>query len=138
MNLKKNLGIILWISVCIIGAVVYGLIFLQHLKSIDNFYNLSVLDSIFVFFIVLVFSLVFSVPFIIYILIRQKLFIHIKSRVLEYNIVFTIYIIGIYFIFSFQMVSFYEGFQLISTFFIVGLIALNIYLRKLKKSTHIR
>lgn len=48
----------------------------------------------------------------------------------EHNLIFNLYCILLYFVFSQLMVSFVEGIQLMLTYFITGLIALNIYLRK--------
>lgn len=138
MNPKKNLGILLWLSVCLSGSIVFGLIFTKWFNSMENLDNLDLFESLFVIFVLLVLSLVFSIPLLLYVTIREKLNVHFQSRVLEYNLIYTSYCIALFFIFSCQMVSVIEGLQLMLTYFITGLIALNIYLRKINITTQNR
>jgi hypothetical protein len=104
----------------------------------ENLDNLDLLESLFVFFVLLVLSLVFSIPLLLYVTIRKKLNVHFRSRVFEYNLIYTFYCLALFFMFSYQMVSFIEGLQLMLTYFITGLIALNIYLRKINITTQNR
>ena len=133
MNPLKKIGIILWLMVCLFGSFVYGLIFISWYNSIKGFDDFSASDSFFIIFVLLIFSLVLSVPFLIYILIRDKLNINKKSRIKEYSIVLTVFCVLLYFIFSLEMRSFIEGFEVMTTYYILGFLSLNLYLRKREK-----
>lgn len=115
-------------TVCLIGSMVYGLIF----TSWFNFDDLSNLDILFVVFVLLVLIFTFTVPFVIYLLIRIRFDGNKTLRIKEYSIVLTLYSIILYFIFSKMMVSYLEGIQLIITYYCLGIISLNLYLRNLK------
>ncbi len=130
MNPFKKIGIILWLMVCLLGSFVYGLIFISWYNSIKGFDDFSSSDSFFIIFVLLIFSLVLSVPFLIYILIRDKLNINKKSRIKEYSIILTIFCVLLYFIFSLEMRSFIDGFEVMTTYYILGFLSLNLYLRK--------
>ena len=133
MNPFKKIGIILWLMVCLLGSFVYGLIFISWYNSIKGFDDFSSSDSFFIIFVLLIFSLVLSVPFLIYILIRDKLNINKKSRIKEYSIILTIFCVLLYFIFSLEMRSFIDGFEVMTTYYILGFLSLNLYLRKREK-----
>lgn len=137
MNLSKKIGLILWITTCIIGSFVYGFIFTFWFNSLNGFNELNTLEVFFIIFALLTLSLAFSTPYIIYLLIRIRQVSGKKLKVKEYNLVYTIYSLFIYWILSFEMVSWTEGFQLIITYYLLGLVSINVYLnlrRKLYKT----
>lgn len=129
MSLKK-IGVILWLSVCLNGSIVYSLIFTEKFNSSKIFTNLTILETLFIIFVLLMLSVIFSFPLLLYINLRKKMRSNFKSMLFEHNLIFNLYCILLYFVFSQLMVSFVEGIQLMLTYFITGLIALNIYLRK--------
>lgn len=130
MNPNKKIGIILWVTLCLIGSIVYGLIFTFRLNSVVNFEDLKTTDIFFVIFILLSLSFTVTVPFVIYLLIRIKINGNKILRIKEYNIVLTLYSIILYFVFSNGMVSYVEGIELMTTYYCLGILSLNFYLRK--------
>jgi hypothetical protein len=125
-------GIVQWVTVCLIGSVIYGLIFTSWFNSLENYTNLNVFESLFVIFVLLVVSLVFSLPFLIYMNVREKLKNPGQPRIMEYNISFFIFCLSLFLIFSHQMKSYKEGLELILPYFMTGSVALNVYFGKLK------
>ena len=132
MTKKVNVkfGTILWLSACMFGSIVYGIIFTRWFNSLENFDELNFLELIFVIFILFIFSNVLSAPYLFYLLIREQMKIQNRLKIKEYNLIFTFYSLLLYFIFSKVMVSYFESLQLLATYFVTGIIALNLYIKK--------
>jgi hypothetical protein len=130
MNPLKKFGTFLWLMVCFIDSLVIGLIFISWYNSLKDYIDFNLLESLFVIFVLLVFSLVLSVPFLIYILIRDKLNIQKKSKIKEYSFILSLYCGILYLIFLIEMRSFIVGIEVIITYYISGIFTLNLYLRK--------
>ncbi|MFT7345387.1 MAG: hypothetical protein ACI9XP_001982 [Lentimonas sp.] len=129
MNQIQNIGLKLWLSVCLIGSIIYGVIFISWFNLIDNFDNLEWLEILFVIFILLILSIVFSMPYILYLKIRKQMT---KEKILnskESNIIFFLYSLFLYFFTSNQTMDYIEAFKLIITYFVLGEISLNYYLK---------
>ena len=132
MTKKVNVkfGTILWLSACMFGSIVYGIIFTKWFNLLENFDELNFLEVIFVIFILFIFSNVLSAPYLLYLLIREQKKIQNRLKIKEYNLIFTFYSLILYFIFSKVMVSYFESLQLMATYFVTGIIALNLYIKK--------
>ena len=132
MTKKVNVkfGTILWLSACMFGSIVYGIIFTKWFNLLENFDELNFLEVIFVIFILFIFSNVLSAPYLLYLLIREQKKIQNRLKIKEYNLIFNFYSLILYFIFSKVMVSYFESLQLMATYFVTGIIALNLYIKK--------
>jgi len=133
MSLNKRIGLILWITSCIIGSVVYGLIFTYWFNSLKGFDEMNTLEVFFIIFVLFTLSFAFSTPYIVYLLIRIRQLPSKKMKCKEFNLVFNIYSILIYLFLSVKLVSWIEGLQLMTTYYLLGLVSLNLYLNSKKK-----
>lgn len=125
MSEKKNQKIVLWLGACLAGSIVSGLILVMWL----NLLSLDFMEVAFVILIMFILSLVVSIPLFLYGSIRMLLNVRFQPNILECNVIYTVYFVAIFLLFPFQLAGFFDALQLMSSYFIAGLIALNVYLR---------
>ena len=128
MSAKKH-SFIIWLAFCFISSLISGFILFLTFNSFPSI-NLSYADGIFIVFVLTVLSFTLSSPYVIYILIKERYQQENQSKIKEFNLVFIAYIVILYFIFSNEIVSYIEGFQLMISYFIIGLLSLNYYFHK--------
>lgn len=129
MSTKKHSLYTFWFGFCIISSFISGFNLFLAFNSFSGI-NLSLLDGIFIVFVLTALSFTLSSPYVIYILIKERCNQQNRSKIKEFNLVFIVYFVILYFIFSNQMASYIEGFQLMISYLIVGLLALNCYFYK--------
>lgn len=129
MCTKKHSIYTFWFGFCFISSLIAGFNLFLAFNSLSGI-NLSLLDGIFIVFVLTALSFTLSSPYVIYILIKERYKQQNRSKIKEFNLVFIVYFVILYFIFSSQMASYIEGFQLMIGYLIVGLLALNCYFYK--------
>ncbi len=123
MSKKKN-PILLWSVYCISCSIISAYLLFLDL-NLSPHLSLDYLDGAFIFFVLTILSFALSSPYITYIAIKERYKSTNKNQIKEFNLVFILYLVILYFIFSHQMVSYREVFKLMISYFIIGLFTLN-------------
>ena len=125
----KRSAILTYLIPCIVGSCVYTIIFTSKFNSIPCF-SISWIDSLLLFFFLFFWSIILFLPFGIITYYNLNNSTKSTNLIKKLNLRHLLYFSFIYGVISYFTKSFIEGLEILITYFLTGIISLNIYLKK--------
>lgn len=124
----KRDAILAYLIPCIVGSYVYTIIFTSKFNSIPSF-SISWIDSLLLFFFLFFWSIILFLPFGFVTYFNVKNYNKTNNLLKKLNLSYLLYYGFIYGVISYFTKSFFEGLEILITYFLTGIITLNIYLK---------
>jgi len=124
----KRAAILGYIIPCLIGSLVYTIIFTSKFNSIPSF-SISWIDSLLLFLFLFLWSIILFLPFGFVTYYNFKNYNKTTNLIKKLNLSYLLYFGFIYGVISYFTKSFIEGLEILTTYFLTGIISLNLYLK---------
>jgi len=124
----KRATILAYTIPCLLGSFVYTIIFTSKFNSIPSF-SISWIDSLLLFVFLFFWSIILFLPFgfvTSYNIKNYKKTTNLKKKL---NLSYLLYFSFVYGIISYFTKSFIEGLEILITYFLSGIVTLNLYLK---------
>jgi hypothetical protein len=125
--MKRN-TILGYIIPCLIGSLVYTIIFTSKFNSIPSF-SISWIDSLLLLLFLFLWSIILFLPFGFVTYYNFKNYNKTTNLIKKLNLSYLLYFGFIYGVISYFTKSFIEGLEILTTYFLTGIISLNLYLK---------
>ncbi len=124
----KRAAILAYLIPCIVGSCVYTIIFTSKFNSIPSF-SISWIDSLLLFVFLLLWSIILFLPFGFITYYNFKNYNKTTNLIKKLNLRYLLYFGFIYGVITYFTKSFIEGLEILTTYFLTGIISLNMYLK---------
>ena len=124
----KRTAILAYLIPCIAGSCVYTIIFTSKFNSIPSF-SISWIDSLLLFVFLLLWSIILFLPFGFITYYNFNNYNKTTNLIKKLNVRYLLYFGFIYGVIIYFTKSFIEGLEILTTYFLTGIISLNLYLK---------
>ena len=124
----KRTAILAYLIPCIAVSCVYTIIFTSKFNSIPSF-SISWIDSLLLFVFLLLWSIILFLPFGFITYYNFKNYNKTTNLIKKLNVRYILYFGFIYGVIIYFTKSFIEGLEILTTYFLTGIISLNLYLK---------